>query len=42
MRQGERPIYVFVQGMDGNVGPSAIVWAGFHNGGKRTVKINSC
>ena len=28
-RQGERPIDVYVQGIDGKVGPSIIIWAGF-------------
>ena len=33
-RQGERHIDACMRGTDGNVGPSVIVWAGFHYGGK--------
>ena len=38
-RQGERHTDVCVLGTDGNVGPSVIVWARFHYGGKRELIV---
>ena len=38
-RHGERHIDVCDQGTDDNVGPSVIVWAGFHYGGKNDLVV---
>ena len=38
-REGERHIDVCVQHTDGNVGPSIMVWGGFHFGGKSELII---
>ena len=39
MRQSERHIDVCVQGTDGNVGPTVIIWAGVHHGGKSELVV---
>ena len=39
MQQGERHVDACVEGTDGNVGASVIVWAGFHCGGKSELVV---